>query len=87
MITYFFYILTGSILVFVLLVASKAISRGMKARKKINNPKDFNFEKKGFVRTYDEKNISKEIIELKKLKDKNILSEEEFKKAKDKILK
>ena len=84
MLTYIIYIAIFLILVFVLSIAVKAITRGVEAKQIIKDEKNIEFSK------YEENEnleIVSQIKELKDLYDKGILSEEEFKKAKDKILK
>lgn len=72
------------ILAFVLSIAVKAITRGVEAKQTIKDEK--NLEK-----NYNNQNQNLKIIdqikELKDLNDKGILSDDEFKKAKDKLLK
>ena len=84
MIANIIYLTVFIILVFVLSIAVKAITRGVEAKQIIKEEKnlDFNVE--------NEKQNSHFVNEIKELKDlyeKGILNEEEFKKAKDKILK
>ena len=78
------YLVVFVILAFVLSIAVKAITRGVEAKQIIKEEKntDFNLEN-------NDKNLHV-IIQLKELKDlhdKGILSDDEFKKAKEKILK
>ncbi|MDC3161009.1 SHOCT domain-containing protein [Candidatus Pelagibacter sp.] len=72
------------ILAFVLSIAVKAITRGVEAKQIIKDEKNIEFNE-------DKDNQKSEIInqikELKNLYDKGILNDEEFKKAKDKLLK
>tara|TARA_Y100000816_G_C25939465_1_gene489991 strand:+ start:339 stop:593 length:255 start_codon:yes stop_codon:yes gene_type:complete len=78
------YITVFAILVFVLSIAVKAITRGVEAKQIIKEEKDLDLNK-------DNQNQNLEVIdqikELKELHEKGILSDEEFKKAKEKILK
>ena len=71
------------ILAFVLSIAVKAITRGVEAKQVIKDEKNLELSK-------ENKNQSLEIIdqikELKDLHDKGVLNDEEFKKAKDKLL-
>ena len=78
------YIVVFIILAFVLTIAVKAITRGVEAKQILKEEKNLKFD-------IEEKDQSLEIInqikELKDLHDKGILNEEEFRKAKEKILK
>tara|TARA_A100001011_G_C14119969_1_gene760800 strand:- start:201 stop:455 length:255 start_codon:yes stop_codon:yes gene_type:complete len=84
MLTNIIYFAVFAILVFVLSIAVKAITRGVEAKQIIKN------EKKIDVNNYNELNnldVINQIKELKDLHEKGILNEDEFKKAKEKILK
>ena len=84
MITNIIYFLVFIILVFVLTIAVKAITRGVEAKQTIKEEKNLDLDKE------NEKQKSEVINQLKELKDlydKGILSEDEFRKAKEKILK
>ena len=72
------------ILVFVLSIAVKAITRGVEAKQIIKEEKNLESDNK-----HENKNIeiTQQIKDLKELHDKGILNADEFKKAKDKILK
>ena len=78
------YLAVFLILAFVLSIAVKAITRGVEAKQVIKDEKNLELSK-------ENKNQSLEIIdqikELKDLHDKGVLNNEEFKKAKDKLLK
>ena len=75
----------------VIIISGKAISRGIEAKQNINaNSED---EKIATSDTEENANISNsnsnlidQINDLNKLKEHGIISDEEFKKAKDKIL-
>ena len=75
----------------VIIISGKAISRGIEAKQNIKNKYD---DEKIAKSDIDENaNISKsnsnlidQINDLNKLKEQGIISEEEFKKAKEKIL-
>ena len=83
MVTNLIFILIAGILIFVLYLAVKAITRGVEAKSdmKIDDSKI----------DIDEDNnstsLSDEILKIKKLHDEGVLSDDEFKKAKDKIVK
>ena len=70
------------ILIFVLYLAVQAITRGVEAKNEIKSeslPEDHSINNNNKV--YDE------IVKLKELHEKGVLSNEEFEKAKKKILK
>ncbi len=72
------------ILIFVLSIAVKAITRGVEAKQLLNEENDLH------SKVENESQNPEVIIQLKELKDLHIdgtLSDEEFKKAKEKILK
>ena len=72
------------ILAFVLSIAVKAITRGVEAKQIIKEEKHHNLDKDNSSQNIE---VVKQIKELKNLYDNGILNEEEFRKAKDKILK
>ena len=84
MLTNIIYLAVFLILVFVLSIAVKAITRGVEAKQAIKEEKNFDVEKDGVI---DNLQVVDQIKELKELYDKGILNDEEFQKAKDKILK
>ena len=88
MFIYFIYFVIFSILIFVLFIAVKAITRGIEAKEnnKLNLNKEESLNKSNFKKK-ESINLTDQIKELNKLYDDGILSEEEFKKAKEKILK
>ena len=77
------YITVFAILVFVLSIAVKAITRGVEAKQIIKEEKDLDLNKENQNQNLE---VIDQIKELKELHDKAILSDEEFKKAKEKIL-
>ena len=79
MLTNIIFILIALILLCVLYLAVKAITRGVEAKNELNTNNE----------TYEDSssNLSNEIIKIKKLHDDGVLNDEEYKKAKDKILK
>tara|TARA_Y100000590_G_scaffold434861_1_gene553627 strand:- start:776 stop:1027 length:252 start_codon:yes stop_codon:yes gene_type:complete len=81
MIIYIVYLIIALIFIFLIYTASKAISRGMKAKNK-SNYIDLSKPKKN----KDKLSIAEEFEKLKKLHQEGFLSNEEFKKAKDKII-
>ena len=79
MLTNIIYILIATILIFVLYLAVKAITRGVEAKSDLKEEK------------YDEDNlqlhgITEEITKLQKMYESGALTKEEFTKAKQKIL-
>ena len=81
MLTNVIYVLIASILIFVLYLAVKAITRGVEAKSDLNEEKKVEFDEK----TQDN-SLTIEIDKVQKLYKKGVLTEEEFKKAKQKIL-
>ena len=84
MLTNVIYFAVFIILVFVLSIAVKAITRGVEAKQIIKDEKQID------LNNYNESNNLDVINQIKALKDlheKGILNEDEFKKAKEKILK
>ena len=77
------YITVFGILVFVLSIAVIAITRGVEAKQIIKEEKDLDLNKENQNQNLE---VIDQIKELKELHDKGILSDEEFKKAKEKIL-
>ncbi len=72
------------ILAFVLSIAVKAITRGVEAKQVIKDEKNLNFKNENDSQNLE---VVNQIKELKDLHDKGILDDDEFRKAKDKILK
>ena len=83
MLTYIIYISVFLILAFVLSIAVKAITRGVEAKQIIKEEKNLEFQN---IKQNQNSEVTIQIKELKELYDKGVLSEDEFKKAKDKIL-
>ena len=86
MLTNIIYFAVFIILVFVLSIAVKAITRGVEAKQIINEEKNVNPNLEEESNKLNSEVIN-QIKELKDLYDKGILNDDEFKKAKDKILK
>ena len=84
MLTNIIYILVFIILIFVLSIAVKAITRGVEAKQILKDEKDSDFNNQNQDENLE---VIDQIKELKHLHDKGILSDEEFKRAKEKILK
>ena len=81
MLTIIVYIGIACILIFVSYLAIKAISRGIEARSEMKKNNNNIFNKKN-----NQDNLSSEILKLKKMYEDGVISEEEFKKAKEKLL-
>tara|TARA_A100001011_G_scaffold338773_1_gene369785 strand:- start:1629 stop:1886 length:258 start_codon:yes stop_codon:yes gene_type:complete len=84
MLTNIIYFAVFIILVFVLSIAVKAITRGVEAKQTIKEEK--NMESYKEETQIENKEIVSQIKELKVLHDKGVISESEFQKAKEKIL-
>ena len=84
MITNIIYFAVFLILVFVLSIAVKAITRGVEAKQTIKEEKNLDIEKNNDGKTLE---VVNQIKELKDLYDKGIIDDNEFKKAKEKLLK
>ena len=82
MTTYIVYFIIFLILTFVLVIAVKAISRGIEAKERNKEEKILEDNIKE-----DNSSLTNEIQELYKLHAKGVLNDEEFKRAKEKILK
>ena len=89
MMTYLVIGLCLFLLVVVVYISAKPISMGIEARRNIKDDNNNTIENTD--KDYDEKDknkiyISDEITKLNDLKNKGILSEEEYEKAKDKLI-
>ena len=84
MLTNIIYFAVFIILVFVLSIAVKAITRGVEAKQTIKDEKNLELDKE----EVEKKNVEivGQIKELKNLHDKGVISDKEFQKAKEKIL-
>ena len=82
MIVNLIYVLIAGILLFVLYLAVKAITRGVEAKGENNSDPKIDQEKS----TLDN-NLTEELIKINNLHKDGVLDEEEFKKAKEKLLK
>jgi len=78
------YLTVFVILAFVLSIAVKAITRGVEAKQIIKDEKNLELNKENENQSLE---IIDQIKELKNLHDKGVLNDDEFKKAKDKLLK
>ena len=84
MLTNLIYLAVFVILVFVLSIAVKAITRGVEAKQIIKDEKNFDLDSEKSIQS---KEVVDQIKELKNLHEKGILNDDEFRKAKEKILK
>ena len=72
------------ILAFVLSIAVKAITRGVEAKQIIKDEKNSDLDSEKSIQNLE---VVDQIKELKNLHEKGVLSDDEFRKAKEKILK
>tara|TARA_Y200000002_G_C22447563_1_gene564910 strand:- start:176 stop:430 length:255 start_codon:yes stop_codon:yes gene_type:complete len=84
MLIYIIYFTVFIILAFVLSIAVKAITRGVEAKQIIKEEKNKELNDVNEIQNFE---IVSQLKELKDLQDKGIINEEEFNKAKSKILK
>ncbi len=78
MFNYLIFLIIALILIFVIYIGGKGLSRGIEAKSKLKEEKNRNIKKS---------NIDDDIIKLNDLRGKNLISEKEFEKAKKKLLK
>ena len=78
------YLAVFIILVFVLSIAVKAITRGVEAKQIIKDEKNFDLVSEKSIQNTE---VVDQIKELKNLHEKGVLNDDEFRKAKEKILK
>ena len=84
MLTNLIYLAVFVILVFVLSIAVKAITRGVEAKQIIKDEKNFDLNSEKSIQNTE---VVDQIKELKNLHEKGVLNDDEFRKAKEKILK
>ena len=84
MLTNIIYFAVFVILAFVLSIAVKAITRGVEAKQIIKDEKNSDLDSEKSIQN---KEVVDQIKELKNLHEKGVLSDDEFRKAKEKILK
>ncbi len=80
------YIIVFLILAFVLSIAVKAITRGVEAKQIIKDEKNLDLNNENEKENQNFK-VTNQLRELKELYDNGTIDENEFKKAKEKILK
>ena len=78
------YLVVFIILAFVLSIAVKAITRGVEAKQTLKEEKNFQVNKE--ENEISNLEIVEQLKELKDLHDKGVISNDEFQKAKEKIL-
>ena len=91
MLNYLVFVIAIIIFATVIIISGKAISRGIEAKQ---NMKDKSEDKKIAINEIEESanisntnsNLIDQINDLNKLKEQGVISDEEFKKAKEKIL-
>ena len=84
MLTNIIYLAVFAILAFVLSIAVKAITRGVEAKQIIKDEKNSDLDSEKSIQNLE---VVDQIKELKNLHEKGILNDDEFRKAKEKILK
>lgn len=84
MLTNIIYLAVFAILAFVLSIAVKAITRGVEAKQIIKDEKNSDLDSKKSIQNLE---VVDQIKDLKNLHEKGVLSDDEFRKAKEKILK
>ena len=84
MLTNIIYFAVFVILAFVLSIAVKAITRGVEAKQIIKDEKKYDLDSEKSIQNLE---VVDQIKELKNLHEKGVLSDDEFRKAKEKILK
>ena len=84
MLTNIIYLAVFAILAFVLSIAVKAITRGVEAKQIIKDEKNTDLDSEKSIQNLE---VVDQIKELKNLHEKGILNDDEFRKAKEKILK
>ena len=84
MLTNLIYLAVFVILVFVLSIAVKAITRGVEAKQIIKDEKNYDLDSEKSIQNTK---VVDQLKELKNLYEKGVLNDDEFRKAKEKILK
>ena len=84
MLTNIIYLAVFAILAFVLSIAVKAITRGVEAKQIIKDEKNSDLDLEQNIQNLE---VVDQIKELKNLHEKGVLNDDEFRKAKEKILK
>ena len=84
MLTNIIYLAVFAILAFVLSIAVKAITRGVEAKQIIKDEKNSDLDSEKSIQNLE---VVDQIKDVKNLHEKGVLSDDEFRKAKEKILK
>ena len=74
------------LLLLVIYVSAKPISMGIEARRNLNDENSQNEDVGTFNENSKDLSLSDELMQLNKLKENGVLTEEEYKKAKEKLL-
>ena len=81
-----FFGLVIPIFLFVLYLGGTAVMNGFSAKEANRKVKDDNEDNISYDQSSDEQSLSDELEKLNKLKDSGVLTQEEFEKAKNKLL-
>tara|TARA_B100000282_G_scaffold280224_1_gene241165 strand:+ start:222 stop:485 length:264 start_codon:yes stop_codon:yes gene_type:complete len=74
------------LLLLVIYVSAKPISMGIEARRNLKDENSQNEDVETFNENSKDLSLSDELMQLNKLKENGVLTEEEYKKAKEKLL-
>ncbi len=74
------------LLLLVIYVSAKPISMGIEARRNLKDENSQNEDIETFNENSKDLSLSDELMQLNKLKENGVLTEEEYKKAKEKLL-
>ncbi|OCW83953.1 hypothetical protein AKH21_00035 [Pelagibacteraceae bacterium GOM-A5] len=74
------------LLLLVIYVSAKPISMGIEARRNLKDENSQNEDVETFNENSKDLSLSDELMQLNKLKEDGVLTEEEYKKAKEKLL-
>tara|TARA_Y100000816_G_scaffold218111_1_gene163160 strand:- start:861 stop:1124 length:264 start_codon:yes stop_codon:yes gene_type:complete len=74
------------LLLLVIYVSAKPISMGIEARRNLNDENSQNEDVGTFNENSKDLSLSDELMQLNKLKEDGVITEEEYKKAKEKLL-
>lgn len=74
------------LLLLVIYISAKPISMGIEARRNLKDENSQNEDVETFNENSKDLSLSDELMQLNKLKENGVLTEEEYKKAKEKLL-